>query len=207
VPYKDPEKQRAYQREYQRARRSGSRIPPGSVDLPAPFRLRAAQDLVALLEEQIDAVRRDPAAGTLDSSSARALPTSTPPLAKANSHRPRRASRLADRKAAAKAASDLDRAGLRTPAAEAADERPYSDPLDEMSMSREERDRLNRAGERRRRPRRFRATCSALNTRPPRATDACSAEATETLRCTSPVCSHPRWIFFATCLWVTLASA
>lgn len=62
MPYKDPEERR----EYQRGRRRGSRVPPGSVDLPAPFRLRAAEDLVALLEEQIDAVRTDPAAGTLE---------------------------------------------------------------------------------------------------------------------------------------------
>ena len=66
MSYKDPEKQREYQREYQRARRSGSRTPPGRVDLPASFRLRVAQDLVGLLEEQIDAVRTDPCAGTLE---------------------------------------------------------------------------------------------------------------------------------------------
>jgi hypothetical protein len=66
MPFKDPERQREYQREYQRARRNGSRTPPGRVDLPAPFRLRVAQDLVGLLEEQIDAVRGDPCAGTLE---------------------------------------------------------------------------------------------------------------------------------------------
>ena len=66
MAYKDPEKQREYQREYQRARRSGSRTPPGRVDLPAPFLLRVAHDLVGLLEEQIDAVRTDPCAGTLE---------------------------------------------------------------------------------------------------------------------------------------------
>ena len=66
MPYKDPEKQRAYQREYQRRRRNGSTAPPGSVDLPAPFRLRTAEDLVSLLQEQIDSVRSDPAAGTLE---------------------------------------------------------------------------------------------------------------------------------------------
>ena len=66
MAYKDPEKQREYQREYQRARRHGSRTPPGRVDLPASFRLRVAQDLVGLLEEQIDAVRTDPCAGTLE---------------------------------------------------------------------------------------------------------------------------------------------
>jgi hypothetical protein len=66
MPYKDPEKQRQYQREYKRARRHGSRTPPGRVTLPAPFRLRVAQDLVGLLEEQIDAVRTDPCAGSLE---------------------------------------------------------------------------------------------------------------------------------------------
>jgi hypothetical protein len=66
MPYKDPQKQREYQREHKRARRHGSRTPPGRVALPVPFRLRVAQDLVALLEEQIDAVRTDPCAGRLE---------------------------------------------------------------------------------------------------------------------------------------------
>lgn len=65
MPYKDPQKQRSYQQEYQRRRRHGA-CPPGSVELPAPFRLRAAQDLVSLLEEQVEAVRSDPLAGTLE---------------------------------------------------------------------------------------------------------------------------------------------
>jgi hypothetical protein len=66
MPYRDPEKQREYQREYQRSKRSGSRIAPGRVDLPPSFRLSTAQDLIGLLEEQIDAVRRDTALGTLE---------------------------------------------------------------------------------------------------------------------------------------------
>src|SRR4051794_20504916 len=66
MPYKDPEKQREYQREYQQRKRRGSRIPPGQVDLPPAFRLQTAHDLIGLLEEQIDAVRHDPAAGTLE---------------------------------------------------------------------------------------------------------------------------------------------
>jgi hypothetical protein len=36
------------------------------VELPAPFRLRTAQDLVSLLEEQVEAVRNDSLAGTLE---------------------------------------------------------------------------------------------------------------------------------------------
>jgi hypothetical protein len=66
MPYKDKEKQREYQREYQRGRRRGSRTPPGHVDLPASFRLRVAEDLVGLLEEQINAVRTDSRAGALE---------------------------------------------------------------------------------------------------------------------------------------------
>jgi hypothetical protein len=66
MPYKDPEKQRDYQREYHRSKRRGSRMPPGRVDLPPSFRLSTAQDLIGLLEEQIDAVRRDPALGTVE---------------------------------------------------------------------------------------------------------------------------------------------
>jgi hypothetical protein len=65
MPYKDPEKRRQYQQEWQRARRLGSKTPPGQADLPAPFRLRVAEDLVSLLEEQIEAVREDQEAGTL----------------------------------------------------------------------------------------------------------------------------------------------
>jgi hypothetical protein len=66
MPYKDPEKQRQYQREHKRARRQGSRTPPGQVALPEPFRVRVSQDVVSLLEEQINAVRTDPRAGTIE---------------------------------------------------------------------------------------------------------------------------------------------
>ena len=66
MPYKDKNKQRKYQREYQRNRRNGSAAGPASADLPASFRLETARDLVALLEEQIEAVRNDPTARALD---------------------------------------------------------------------------------------------------------------------------------------------
>ena len=66
MPYKDSETRRAYQREYQRARRRGSRVPPARVDLPTPFRLCKAQDLIDLLEEQIDAVRGDLSSTSLE---------------------------------------------------------------------------------------------------------------------------------------------
>ena len=39
---------------------------PGTTALPLPFRLKAASDVLALLEEQISAVRNDPEAGTLE---------------------------------------------------------------------------------------------------------------------------------------------
>jgi hypothetical protein len=66
MPYKDKMKQREYQREYQRNKRRGSTTPPGSIDLPPAFRLRTAQDLVELVEQQIEAVQNDPDARTLD---------------------------------------------------------------------------------------------------------------------------------------------
>jgi hypothetical protein len=34
--------------------------------LPTPFRLRVAEDIVSLLEEQINSVRTDPCAGTIE---------------------------------------------------------------------------------------------------------------------------------------------
>jgi hypothetical protein len=66
LPYRDKNKQRDYQREYKRNKRRGSTTPPGSVDLPASFRLRTAQDLVDIIEQQIAAVQGDPTARTLD---------------------------------------------------------------------------------------------------------------------------------------------
>jgi hypothetical protein len=66
MPYKDKDQQRAYQREYQRNKRQGLNTAPASAELPASFRLRTAQDLVDLVQEQIDAVRRDPAARPIE---------------------------------------------------------------------------------------------------------------------------------------------
>jgi hypothetical protein len=66
MPYRDPDKRRAYQREYRRMRRAGSSQTPGQTLLPLPFRLRTARDVLGLLEEQIDAIRHEPEAGTLE---------------------------------------------------------------------------------------------------------------------------------------------
>lgn len=66
MPYKDPEKQRQYQREYKRLRRAGSRQTPGQTLLPLPFKLKTARDILTLLEEQVNAVREDKDSGTLE---------------------------------------------------------------------------------------------------------------------------------------------
>jgi hypothetical protein len=66
VPYRDPDRQREYQREYARLRRVGDSQTPSQTVVPVTFRLRVAADVVALLEEQVAVVRADPAAGTLE---------------------------------------------------------------------------------------------------------------------------------------------
>ena len=66
MPYKDPDKRRAYQREYRRMQRAGSSETPGQTLIPLPFRLKTARDVLALIEEQVNAVRDEPEAGTLE---------------------------------------------------------------------------------------------------------------------------------------------
>jgi hypothetical protein len=67
MPYSDPDKARNYQREYRRTRRAGDACTtPGTTPIPREFRLKTAADVVALLEEQIGAVRADRKAGTLE---------------------------------------------------------------------------------------------------------------------------------------------
>jgi hypothetical protein len=66
MPYGDPEIRKAYQREYQRMRRAGSSQTPGQTVVPLPFRLKTARDVLALIEEQVNAVRDEPEAGTLE---------------------------------------------------------------------------------------------------------------------------------------------
>src|SRR5919199_6167981 len=66
MPYRDPEKQRAYQREYRRMQRAGSCATPSQTQISLPFRLKTAHDVLALLEEQVHAIRAEPAAGTLE---------------------------------------------------------------------------------------------------------------------------------------------
>jgi len=66
VPYKDPERQKAYKREWARMRRAGDCGTPCGTLLPLSFRLKTAQDILALIEEQVNAVRGDREAGTLE---------------------------------------------------------------------------------------------------------------------------------------------
>ena len=67
MPYADPERSRDYQREYRRTRRAGDGCTtPGTTPVPLPFRLQTAADVLALLEEQVQAVRAEQAAGTLE---------------------------------------------------------------------------------------------------------------------------------------------
>ncbi len=69
MPYSDPDKARDYQREYRRMQRSGestTSTTPSTTRLPAEFRLKTASDVLALLDEQVDAVRNETEAGTLE---------------------------------------------------------------------------------------------------------------------------------------------
>src|SRR4051794_1219009 len=59
MPYRDPEQRRAYDREYKRTPRTGGGPTPGQAVVPIPFRLKTAADVLALLEEQVGAVRGD----------------------------------------------------------------------------------------------------------------------------------------------------
>ena len=66
MPYRNPERQREYQREYGRMRRAGDTQSPGQTLVPLPFCLKTAADVLKLLEEQVAAVRGEPNAGTLE---------------------------------------------------------------------------------------------------------------------------------------------
>jgi len=66
MPYKDPEIRTQYQREYKRLKRGGDCQTPSQTLVPMPFRLKTAHDVLALLAEQIQAVRDEQDAGTLE---------------------------------------------------------------------------------------------------------------------------------------------
>jgi hypothetical protein len=66
MPYRDPEQRRAYDREYKRTARLGGGPTPGQTRVPIPFRLKTAADVLALLEEQVGAVRADDSLTTVE---------------------------------------------------------------------------------------------------------------------------------------------
>jgi hypothetical protein len=67
MPFADPDRARDYQREYRRLRRAGDACTtPGTSPVPVPFRLQTAQDVIDLLQEQVEAVRAEREAGTLE---------------------------------------------------------------------------------------------------------------------------------------------
>ena len=66
MPFRDPERRRAYQRERAQLRRAGRADAPAKASLPAPVRIQTARDLLGLLEEQLNALRGDPALGTVE---------------------------------------------------------------------------------------------------------------------------------------------
>ncbi len=66
MPYKDPERRRAYQREWRKLKRAGRTSSSSTLQLPTPFRLQTAREVLELLEEQVNAVRADPALSTLE---------------------------------------------------------------------------------------------------------------------------------------------
>jgi hypothetical protein len=68
MPYRNPEKQRDYHRDYARLRRAPTGVcqTPGQTQLPPEFRLKAARDVLELVAEQVNAVRAEAEAGTLE---------------------------------------------------------------------------------------------------------------------------------------------
>jgi hypothetical protein len=67
MPFTNPECARSYQREYRRIRRSGDACTtPCTSSVPVAFRLQTAQDVIDLLEEQVEAVRAESEASTLE---------------------------------------------------------------------------------------------------------------------------------------------
>ena len=66
MPYANADTQREYKREWARMERAGECGTPHGTRLPSEFRLRRATDVLELLEEQVNAVRTDTEACTLE---------------------------------------------------------------------------------------------------------------------------------------------
>lgn len=59
MPFKDPERRRAYQADYRRQQRANETGRPSAAAIPAPLRLQTAREVLGLIEEQVNAVRAD----------------------------------------------------------------------------------------------------------------------------------------------------
>ena len=67
MPYSDPERARAYFRDYRRLRRGGDGCStPVHPSVPVEFRLETAGDVIALIENQVQAVLDETDAGALE---------------------------------------------------------------------------------------------------------------------------------------------
>jgi hypothetical protein len=67
MPYADPERARTYFRQYRRTRRGGNACStPVHPAVSIEFRLETAGDVIALIENQVQAVLDDAAAGPLE---------------------------------------------------------------------------------------------------------------------------------------------
>lgn len=66
MAYKDPEKRRAYNRQYKRAQRAGELGQTRSQTLPLDLRIQTAQDVLDMLNQQVNAVLSDPEVATLE---------------------------------------------------------------------------------------------------------------------------------------------
>src|SRR5438128_1412507 len=65
MPYKEPEKRRAYDRARKRAKRAGGGL-ASPIRLSSELRIRVVEDATSLLEEAVELIRSDPRARDLD---------------------------------------------------------------------------------------------------------------------------------------------
>jgi hypothetical protein len=66
MPFADPEQARTYHRDHKWLQRAGECQTPGQTRLPVEFRLKSAADVLALLAEQVAAVRQDGSIGSVE---------------------------------------------------------------------------------------------------------------------------------------------
>ena len=71
MPFADADRAKDYQRQYRREQRVAAGCTSARTTLPIEQRLQTAQDVIDLLQEQVEAVRHEAMAGTVEK--ARAL--------------------------------------------------------------------------------------------------------------------------------------